>query len=116
MFEDSKQQSDFLAPLKRWLAKQVGRPWNKVYSELKSAFPARKHVYDHIFTHVFGYVVRARDIVMIDKKPYWKRSRYGAKRPEPITERGGDLTLYVRPDNGLLYRAPRFDLQRHYVY
>jgi len=45
--------SDKLGPAKRWLARQVGRPWNAVHSELLERFDPRttagRHVvYDHL--------------------------------------------------------------------
>lgn len=47
-----KTLNENLAPLRRYLGKQVGRPWNKVYSEicahLKPASTVQQHVRDHI--------------------------------------------------------------------
>ena len=48
---------DKLAPAERWLARQVGRPWNKVRSELFARFDARttagRHVlFDHLLADV----------------------------------------------------------------
>ena len=31
---DEKELNENLAPLRRYLARQVGRPWSKVYSEI----------------------------------------------------------------------------------
>jgi hypothetical protein len=48
----TKWLNENLAPLKRYLRKQVGRPWNKVYSEisenLKPTSTVQQHVRDHI--------------------------------------------------------------------
>ena len=49
---DRKQLNENLAPLRRYLEKQVGRPWSKVYSEiarhLRIDFAVQQHVRDHI--------------------------------------------------------------------
>jgi hypothetical protein len=37
--DESKDFTDKLGPLKRWVASQVGRNWDKVYSEIRRAFP-----------------------------------------------------------------------------
>src|SRR5262249_35468799 len=39
----AKEFSDFLAPLRRYLRAQVGRPWDKVYSEIRKAVPNGLH-------------------------------------------------------------------------
>lgn len=45
-----------LNTLKRFIKSQVGRPWNKVYSEICENFDKRKVVNDHILVHLFEYV------------------------------------------------------------
>jgi hypothetical protein len=37
--DQSKAFTDKLGPVKRWLDSQVGRNWDRVYSEIKQAFP-----------------------------------------------------------------------------
>lgn len=49
---------DKLAPARRWLDAQVGRPWDKVYGELRARFDTRtiagRHVvFDHLLTWVW---------------------------------------------------------------
>ncbi|MFN0246427.1 MAG: hypothetical protein ACKV2T_05940 [Kofleriaceae bacterium] len=55
-----KQFHDKLGPAQRWLDAQAGRPWNKVYSELRTKFDSRtlagKHIVDD---HMIGMVRRA---------------------------------------------------------
>jgi len=46
-----KEFSDFLAPLRRYLQGQVGRPWDKVYSEIRKAIPNGLHG-DHLWMHI----------------------------------------------------------------
>src|SRR5437588_7713875 len=49
---DYKELNENLAPLRRYLEHQVGRPWNKVYSEISRHLcadnPVQQHVRDHI--------------------------------------------------------------------
>src|SRR5262245_6915882 len=47
-----KDFSDLLGPLRRFLRKNVGRPWNLVYSEMKEILDDRKVTGRHVFEHV----------------------------------------------------------------
>lgn len=53
---DGKALNENLSPLKKYLRKQVGRPWSKVYSELNAFVNPRNAVQLHIRTHVTSYV------------------------------------------------------------
>ena len=83
-WNEDKDFTDKLGPLKRWLASQVGRNWDRVYSELRQAFPNRsKQNHDLIETHLLGYIEHN---VIVEKSR--KRRRvysipgYGAGRRE----------------------------------
>lgn len=54
--KDGKNLNEHLAPLRRYLRKQVGRPWNKIYSEICAGLRAGHPVHDHVRQHVFDYV------------------------------------------------------------
>jgi hypothetical protein len=43
---------DLLSPLRRFLRKNVGRPWNKVYSEIMQQLDVRKTMDRHLIEHV----------------------------------------------------------------
>jgi hypothetical protein len=48
---------DKLRPVERWLARQAGRPWNDVYSEIKKRFDSRTTAGRHIlYDHLLAYV------------------------------------------------------------
>jgi hypothetical protein len=47
-----------LAPLRRFLVSNAGRPWDKVRSELLNGIDQRNTVQQHILTHVDDYVER----------------------------------------------------------
>ena len=57
--DESKDFTDKLGPLKRWLDAQVGRNWDQVYSAIKQAFPNTNKQNHHLLdTHLMGYVNR----------------------------------------------------------
>lgn len=52
----TKYFDDLLSPLRRWLRKQVDRPWDKVWSELANGIDSRTVVGRHLLDHVRGLV------------------------------------------------------------
>jgi hypothetical protein len=85
-----------LAPLRRYLRAQVGRPWNKVFSEICAGIDGRNTVQQHIRQHIDDFIatkVEVRDGKLIDLAPryrFW--SDDGTVRQE----------LYVDPRSGLI--------------
>jgi hypothetical protein len=61
---DRRELNENLAPLRRYLAKQVGRPWNKVYSEIAAHLRVDSAVQQHVRDHLRDFVALAprRDI------------------------------------------------------
>jgi len=53
-----KSLNEYLNPLVRYLSKNCGRPWDKVYSEICENMDRRGVTQDHIFQHLFDYVER----------------------------------------------------------
>jgi hypothetical protein len=49
---DRKDQSDLLGPLRRFVIRQVGRPWNKVYSEIRERISPDSTIQLHILNHL----------------------------------------------------------------
>lgn len=98
----TKRLNENLAPLKRYLAAQVGRPWNKVYSEISANLKPTSTVQQHVRDHVEDFVaVKTR---MAGGKVRVAQSRFGP----------GDLLLeedwrpfYVHPRTGLLKQNPK---------
>lgn len=82
------------APLNRYLQKQVGRPWNDVYSELCSQ--KRNDGTDNI-RRWCKYLVEL-NVKIIDGAPYCLKYQARPLRSEE---------LYVHPETGLLLRAPK---------
>lgn len=52
----NKELSDFLAPLRRYLLKQVGRPWDDVWSDICKVLKGNGLQANHIKDHVRNYV------------------------------------------------------------
>src|SRR5690242_7719760 len=50
-----KEFGEHLKPLMRWFDSQVGRPWSKVYSELREHVDARGATQLHILQHAEMY-------------------------------------------------------------
>jgi hypothetical protein len=96
-----------LAPLRRYLRAQVGRPWNKVFSEISAGIDRRNTVQQHIHQHIDDFIairvgVRNDRLIDLDRLSSF---RAGELRQE----------LYVDPVTGLIrvnkeYRARHREL------
>lgn len=99
MSRGTKWFCDRLGPLRRYLEKQVGRPWDKVWSEICANIPAGGIMQQHVRSHVFDFVVVKT--MLVDGRVYGVRDW----RPEPIEEMWSYRSLlYVCPRTGLLRR------------
>lgn len=90
-----KSFSDLLGPLRRYLRKNVGRPWDKVYSELAQHMDKRKTTGIHVFQHV-EREVKQHCFTGDDGKVYYYHS---------YSSPGLVHGLYVHPRTGLLCRS-----------
>ncbi|MFS2166478.1 hypothetical protein [Variovorax sp. Varisp62] len=98
-YEYPKGLNENLAPLKRWLHKQVHRPWDKVYSELCSGIDRRSTVQAHIFEHIDDFV--ERDTVMRDGEVLVRAAWWGRGDRVPLEE-ASRVELFVHPVTGIL--------------
>lgn len=92
-YRERKTLSDLLGPLRRFLQSHVGRPWDRVYSEMRCGLSPSSTLHQHIFEHVRQFV--AVDVTVDARKQPWSL-RYGAWVP---VRRGN---FYVHPRSGLL--------------
>ncbi|MBX9789337.1 MAG: hypothetical protein K2Y37_10520 [Pirellulales bacterium] len=92
----TKSLNEHLGPLRRYLRKQVGRPWNLVFSEICQNIRLDSAVQSHVRDHVWDYV--ELQVIEIDGVPC-----YGAGwlHGRPIATWGRQF-LYVCPRTGLL--------------
>lgn len=90
-----KSSSCNVSPVRRFLDKQVGRPWNTVYSEICRTYDARKPTNRQIYQLVDQLVTR-QHLVVIDGK---------VMEALPYSTPSEPTGLYVHPVTGLLVRA-----------
>src|SRR5581483_4881087 len=88
-----KDFSDLLGPLRRYLRRNVGRPWDKIFSELKMHLDDRSVTGRHVFQHI-KHEVRQDCFIGKDGKVYNHSRRFR----EPALVYG----FYVHPRTGLL--------------
>jgi len=91
-----------LAPLRRFLQSNVGRPWNKVYAEICQHVDRGNVVQKHVLTHLFDYV--AINVILLDGEPCQgggERQRYG----ESLRTSYSRHQWYVCPKSGLLRKS-----------
>lgn len=94
---DGKELSDVLGPLKGWLRKNIGRPWNAVYSEACRNLDRRSVSGNHVFQHLMDYVETNCWIGAETGKVYSN----GRRGPTEVWR-----DYYVHPWTGLLCKAP----------
>ena len=91
----TKSLNENLNPLKRYLATNVGRPWNKVYAEisehLKPTSTVQQHVRDHLADFVAAKTRSEKGVLMAN-------TRWG--RLMPLSD--CHHLYYVHPRTGLL--------------
>jgi hypothetical protein len=98
-----KEFSDLLGPLRRYLRKQVGRPWEKVWSEITRTLDSRSLTGQHIFDHIRWEV--EQEAWIGDDGAIYRKRQWGSV--QPVTG------LYVHPVTRLLRHAPEGRFRYH---
>ena len=93
----TKHFTDLLGPLVKFLQSNVGRPWDKVYSELCAHLDRRKTTGRHVFEHLEQYV-EVNCFVGDNGKIYARQNSYGIR----LIGSDASINYYVDPRNGLL--------------
>ena len=86
-----KELNENLAPLRRYLMGQIGRPWRKVYGEIRQSIDARSAIGLHVLQHLEDFVsvhTTLEDGVVVSARRWCGRG--------PVSG------LYVHPVSGLL--------------
>jgi hypothetical protein len=96
-FRAGKYLNEHLGPLRRYLRKQVGRPWDKVFAEICAHISRANAVQDHVRDHVFDYV--AVYVQEIDGVLH-ETTRWG--RPIPLADSWRGQQMYLCPRTGIL--------------
>lgn len=98
-----KQLNENLAPLQRYILSNVGRPWDKVLSEMSEHIRLDNAVQRHIMQHVYQFVhlhVEERDGRL------YELPSHNGNRNSPLDDQyNGNPVLYVCPRTGLLKRV-----------
>lgn len=97
-----KRFNEHLNPLRGLIHKNVGRRWDKVYSELCAVFDKRSVINQHILDHLAQYV-ETKHIVLCTGKLFYQESwgrHTPADRLVPIRE--SRVEWYVDPRDGIL--------------
>jgi hypothetical protein len=97
---DTKSFGEHLSPLYGIVRKNVGRKWDKVYSELSKNFDRRSATGNHIFQHLFDQLAKPAETYIGEDGKVWTRYSYG--NDKPIRE--SYYEFYVDPRDGILKR------------
>ena len=90
-----------LGPLRRFLVRQAGRPWNDVFSEICRTIDNRSTVKQHVRSHIEGIVAVRTKIV--DGMTY-AMTRFELPRARFVPLRESRYELYVDSQTGVLMR------------
>lgn len=93
---------DHLKPLERFLWKQRGRPWDKVFHEICEALGGRSLVKDHVHEHLDDFIVR-RVSVGRDGRFY---GQHGWRSPALLED--CRQALYVDPRDGIIKETGKY--------
>lgn len=104
----TKYLNEHLGPLRRYLDKQVGRPWDKVFSEICAHIDRNSAVQDHVRDHVADYVVV--NVLLIDGVPCNGEGGWHYGRP---LHQMRYRPWYVCPRSGLLRRVKVTSREQH---
>lgn len=96
-----KWLNENIAPLRRYLERQVNRPWDKVWSEICAKLRSDSAVQQHVRDHVADFV--ALKTFMKDGVVWSAQNgRFFGTAPHPLAQ--SRSALYVDPRSGLLRR------------
>jgi hypothetical protein len=99
----SKGLNENLAPLKRFLHKQVNRPWNTVYGEIRSRIKPGNTVQEHVLSHI-PQLIHLEVVKVAPSRTFMCGLGYQPRHgPWPL--RPGEV--YVDPEDGIIKRARR---------
>lgn len=97
---NAKGFGENLNPLYGLIRKSVGRPWNKVYSELCRVFDPRSTTGKHILQHVYDQLARPENTYINESGNIYVRNPY--RVDEQIADTY--FTYYVDPRDGIIKR------------
>jgi len=96
----ARELNENLSPLRRYLERQVGRPWNKVYAEITEHLRADNAVQQHVRDHLSNFVA------IKPRRCHGWYFTYPGDGKEPFS-RLWYQPLYVDEKDGILKRTDR---------
>ena len=102
-----KGLNENLNPLQRYLHTQIGRPWDKVYADIRRTIDGRSTVKQHVLLHLEDFVVVRTKMVagtVVTPSTGWRSCM-------PLEDVNVDL--YVHPVSGLLLRNRAYARKLH---
>jgi hypothetical protein len=93
-----KSLNEHLAPLRRYLGKQVGRPWDKIFADVCRFLDRNSAVQDHVRDHLDDYVATC---VIVHGGQLCHGNGYGVGRPLRSL-------FFVCPLTGILKKNPNY--------
>jgi hypothetical protein len=97
----TKSLNENLGPLARYLGRQVGRPWNDVYSEICATLAPGHTVKEHVRQHIRDFVMRD---IAVGHDGAWICP---GRRRSGVRDRLWWQRYYVDPDDGLLKESAK---------
>ena len=92
--------------MKQYLRAQVGRPWDKVYSEICQSCSKDGAVNAHIFQHLYDFI--ETNVTMKDGKPGVINLRFQRRGwQELYANYNNEAPIYVDPRDGIIKRYDR---------
>jgi hypothetical protein len=101
----AKELNENLSPLRRYLERQVGRPWDKVYAEIAEYLRADNTVQQHVRDHLRNFVA------IKPRRRHGSYFTYPGHGKEPFS-RLWYQPLYVDEKDGILKRTDRLPEER----
>ena len=96
-----KTLNENLSPLRRYLEKQVNRPWDKVWSDISENLSASSTVQQHVRDHIGDFVAMQ---TFIKDGVVSLTGRFS--RPRPLAD--GHYRMYVDPRTGILRKNKHY--------
>jgi len=100
-YSERKYLNEYLNPLIRFLGSVVGRPWDKIHSEIREKSPSDSAVGAHIYQHLWDYV---------ERHPVWKDGVVGHTAWSGWTrleaKQGQGWNEFYVDKHGILQRSP----------
>lgn len=100
-YGDTKSFNENLSPLWGLIRKNVGRPYDKFYSELCQVFDKRSVINQHILQHLDDFLVKT--LYLVDGE-LWVRGTY--RQDEKL--KGSWVEYYVDPRDGIIKKNKHY--------